>query len=193
MEDGGSIPTSTLQLNVFKLDNEKAIKLNRLWHSRVPEMGNYRTCYPCYGAEYKDVYYAVAMWSQPIAGNRIKKGEYCLELRRMAISPEAPHNTASRMLAIMTKLIKKEMLHIHKLISYQDTAVHNGTIYKASGWSVANHTEYVSWCNRRGRIDQVVSPKIRWELIIRELKDCTKPPSKYKSNNKIQEVMELGI
>ena len=167
-EYGGSIPTSALQLNIAKVTNKKAIQLNRVWHSRVPEMGNWQTCYPCFAAEFNNIYYACAMWSQPIAANRLKDGKSCLELRRMAISNNSPKYTASRMLSVMTKIIKREMPHIRRLISYQDTAVHHGTIYKASGWTAVNYSKYISWANRPGRIDQVISPKIRWELRIRE-------------------------
>ena len=49
-----------------------------------------------------------------------------------AIASDAPKYTATRMLSIMVKRIKKEFPDIVRLISYQDTEVHKGTIYKAA-------------------------------------------------------------
>jgi hypothetical protein len=89
----------------------------------------------------------------------------------MAISPDAPKNTASRMLKIMTILIKRRMENIYKLISYQDTSVHQGTIYKAAGWNAASYSKYQSWnqhSKRPGRIEQSTAPKVRWEKQIRD-------------------------
>jgi hypothetical protein len=169
-EDSGSRPTSPLQLHIGILPSRKAMELNRKWHSRMPIIEAWNICNPCFGASFEGVYYAIAMWSLPIAANRIKNGEKYLELRRMAIAPDAPKNTASRMLAIMTRLIKKLRPDLIGLLSYQDTGVHTGTIYKAAGWHIARIGEYVSWgehSKRPGQIEQSTSPKIRWEKDIR--------------------------
>jgi len=145
--------------------------LNNLWHSRLPDIANYQNC-DCYGAIYKNYYFAIAMWSIPSA--RALNGRNWWELRRMAIAPDAPKNTASRMLKIMAQLIKKEKPQITKLISYQDTDVHCGTIYKASGWVVGNVGKRIdetkkwnNWKTRAGRKNQSTAPKIRWEKQIR--------------------------
>jgi hypothetical protein len=138
-----------------------------LWHSRLPIVTN---CFEgiCYGAEYLNNYYAVAWWSKPIAENRLKDGRQCYELRRLAISDDSPKNTASRFLAWMRRDIKKRKPSIKRLISYQDTGVHQGIIYRASGWSPATDANFVSWENRKdfNRVDQSKSPKIRWEIEI---------------------------
>lgn len=88
-----------------------------------------------------------------------------LELRRMALSDSCPKNTASRTIGIMVRLIKKKFPEIRRLISYQDTSVHTGTIYKASGWVPATKTEFVSWTTkkRKRNKDQATGAKIRWE------------------------------
>jgi hypothetical protein len=101
----------------------------------------------------------------------------------MAIHDDAPKNTASRFLKIMTLIIKKEMPHIYKLISYQDTSVHQGTIYKASGWNRVETQKkgFQSWKSRAGRIDQSTAIKIRWEKQIRSKKNIKIRHSK-KSN-----------
>ena len=166
-EDDGSIPISPLQLSINKMPKKLAKELNELWHSRLPDISNWNNC-ECYGADYKNRYYAVAMWSIPSA--RALNGRGWWEMRRMAIAPDAPKNTASRMLKIMRLLILKEKPTINKLISYQDTDVHNGTIYKSSGWVVGNIGEridetqkYNNWKTRPGRKNQSTAPKIRWE------------------------------
>lgn len=161
-EYGGSTPTSALQLNITRISVETAVKLNRLWHSRLPYIGNAFRC-EAYGAEYNNVYYATALWSSPIA--RMLNGKNWWELRRMAISDDAPINTASRMLRIMKLDIIKTHREIIKLISYQDIAVHKGTIYKAAGWVntiVSNGGD--GWSSSRNRNkEQTTSKKIRWE------------------------------
>lgn len=97
----------------------------------------------------------------------------------MAIAPDAPKNLASRFLSIMVKEIRRARPDIIKLISYQDTAVHKGTIYKASGWTLERTTEFVSWgiTGRKGhgKLDyQAPSPKNRWALTIRKKDESDK-------------------
>jgi hypothetical protein len=63
----------------------------------------------------------------------------------MACAPDAPKNTASRFLGWMVKHMKAQHPQHSRAISYQDTEVHAGTIYKASGWT----------------LDHVSSPRVR--------------------------------
>jgi hypothetical protein len=111
-----------------------------------------------------------------------------LELRRLANSPEAPKNTSSRFLSVMVKIIKKDMPNIYKLISYQDTDVHIGTIYKASGWIPVETQKkgFQSWKNRPNRTDQSEAIKIRWEKQIRK-----EPKIEIKKEKKINN--QLGL
>jgi hypothetical protein len=164
-EGGGSTPTSPLQLEIVEVNISVARELNELWHSRLP-------VYPlkmstvCFAAVYECVFYAAAIWSNPVHFT-LPQHEW-LELRRMAIAPDAPKNTASRMLSIMSKAIKRKFPHIIKLISYQDTEVHKGTIYKASGWKEGFRSKSGNW-DFRGRVSPNSNPacvktlKIRWE------------------------------
>lgn len=169
---GGSIPTSPLQFKIRIMPKKDAMELNKLWHSRVPVLGNWQQCF-AYGAFFDGKCYAVALWSHPVA--RHFNGRGYLELRRMAICPEAPRFTASRMLSVMRKIIHKDRPSIIKLISYQDCEVHTGTIYKASGWKCAairDRGKEKAWTNRPGRIAQTGtnvegkcnSKKARWEI-----------------------------
>lgn len=166
--DGGSKPTSPLQLTIKEITPQLASVLNESWHSVLPriEWSNItrNTHYVCYSAIYNHLSYAVGIWSSPVAQNRFKNGKSILELRRLAISPQAPKNTASWMIGIMVRLIRKRFPDIERLISYQDTEVHSGTIYKASGWKPIKGHSFKTWTNRPNRkIDQSQAIKIRWE------------------------------
>ena len=171
LEEGGLTPTSPLQFSFEVISAKAACDLNAKWHSRFPQIHwsnvvrNKR--YICYAAKFDGVYFAVSIWSSPIAGNRLKDGWLLLELRRMAICEQAPKNTASRMLSWMRKDISKRFPEIIRLISYQDTGVHLGTIYKASGWKLVNTmSKEVDWAasGRKRNKPQSDAPKVRWEL-----------------------------
>jgi hypothetical protein len=83
------------------------------------------------------------------------------------------------MISFMTKYIKKAFPDIALLISYQDTEVHRGTIYKASNWLPMNETKFASWSKSRKRNkDQSTASKIRWEYQIKPLQ-----PKQIKAKN----------
>lgn len=185
--DGGSTPTSALQLHVFPCNFLLFERLNQQWHSRLPHVGAYYTNGLFFAAAHDDIYYAVAGWSAPIA--LTFNGLPYLELRRLAISSDAPKNTASRLLAIMARLIHQARPGICKLISYQDTAVHTGTIYKAAGWHATriSKAEEQNWVKTHPRASsklQTTSAKVRWErdiqpqTAIQRPKKCRSIPAK---------------
>jgi hypothetical protein len=58
----------------------------------------------------------------------------------MACAPDAPRNTASAFLGWMARYFAREHPSRERLISYQDTAVHQGTIYKAAGWTAEHES-----------------------------------------------------
>lgn len=161
-ERGGSIPTSPLQFEILQMPVKVALGLNREWHSRLPELTNWQACW-AYGAVFDGIYYATAIWGHPVARAYNDKGY--AELRRMAICDNAPANTASRMLRVMRLSIKKNFPGFVKLISYQDTEVHAGTIYKAAGWKVGGTKKNIGtgWQTRNRPAMQSASDKIRWE------------------------------
>lgn len=165
-ENGGSIPTSALQLRLYKMAFGEAKALNRLWHSRLPRLGTgfiKDQPFLCFGAEFDGLWYATAIWSNPVA-RHLPQQEW-LELRRLAIAPDAPRNTASRMLAIMTLLICQERPEITTMVSYQDTEVHTGGIYKAAGWTKTLLSDGDEWDrpNRSRPKAQSAAKKQRWE------------------------------
>ena len=165
-EGGGAIPTSPLQLVFGTIRNDLAERLNKLWHSRLPIITNGWDCSVSFAAEHGNIYYAVAMWGHPRSQSFDQST--VIELRRMAIAPDATPYTASRMLGWMRRWIRKEMPHIKTLISYQDTEVHTGTIYRAAGWQAKGYTKFSTWKNNTLKIErtQSTADKIRWELVL---------------------------
>ena len=169
---GGSIPTSALSIRVERTTLVYALELNRLWHSRLPEFGT--GCFPpdrcekshvCFAGSDGHMVYAVAIWSKP-AARRLPQRTW-LELRRFAIAPDAPRNTGSRMLRVMALLIRRERPSVRKLISYQDTEAHVGTIYRASGWVPVEQdrkgARHWNMPSRPRPAAEFTADKIRWE------------------------------
>jgi len=167
-------PTSPKQFEFKVIRAQTACDLNQQWHSRLPviDWSNVvrNTHYVCFGALYESEFYASAIWSSPVAQNRFKHGKQMLELRRLAISPEAPRNTATRMLAFMRKHIEQMFPDIALLISYQDTEVHLGTIYKADNWESVHESPGIAWNTeaRKRNVEQSLAPKVRWEYRLKD-------------------------
>lgn len=169
--DGGSTPTSALHLRFTPIGFHAARALNALWHSVLPNM-DARCCgggpipAQCYVAEFGGHYFGVAIWTAPTNRELGKQGDRILELRRLALAPPAPKNTASRMLSYMTRDLRRRFPTIEQFISYQATEHHSGTIYRAAGWSPVHHTTYIPWGAQRPRgAAQTTSDKIRWSLV----------------------------
>lgn len=167
--EGGSTPTSPLQMRIELISWEMAKDLNKLWHSRLPRIGDpagATHAWLCFAAENKGVAYAVAIWSHPV--NRNLPQDEWLELRRLAIAPDAPKNTATWMLKVMRFMIRKKRPQVKRLVSYQDMSVHAGTIYAAAGWERTVVKRFSSWTSKtRNRpTDQSNGDKQRWEKTI---------------------------
>ncbi len=134
---------SVRELVMERCPVEVARNLNGLWHSRLPrtQTGPWQYAF----AAHKDGFvYAVALWHNPSARGL---PSHWLELRRMAVAPDAPHCTASWMLSRMRRWFLSNCPERERMISYQDCDVHTGTIYKAAGWTAA----YVSKARIRDR------------------------------------------
>ena len=163
---------SPKQLEIIKIKAKRACELNAVWHSRLPYIhwSNVvrNTHYACYAAVFDGDFFAVGIWSSPVAQNRFRDGKKMLELRRLAINQEAPRYTATYMISKMVQAIKLEFSDINRLISYQDTEVHSGTIYKASNWKIGGESEGLAWTTpkRIRNKEQTLAKKIRWEYQI---------------------------
>lgn len=169
--DGGSIPTSALDLTVREVSMRTAADLNRQWHSMLPrtDLGNLLcgNMSVAYAADYDDRWYGVAIYSQPIIAS-LCDGE-TIELRRLAICDDAPKNTATRMMAVTRRMLKKKWPHLSRIVSYQAIDVHHGTIYKADGWTPEGQVVDARPQRPPGSPQRATGPlqttsrKLRWE------------------------------
>lgn len=158
----GSIPISALWFR--PISRARFRVLNARWHSTRPLIGAINTMRVCFGAWHDGCCYAVAAWSNPV-GRSLPQHAWA-ELRRFAIAPDAPRNTGSRMLAWMAREMFRRYPQLQKLISYQDHATHDGTIYRAAGWKeVIVEPWGGGWANREDglRTAKRSRHKSRWE------------------------------
>ncbi len=168
------LPRSCRELQVVEIDMRRACELNKAWHSMLPrtDLGNMLcgNMSVAYAAEFSNRFYAVAILSQPIVASLCNGAT--VELRRLAICSGSPKNTASRMLAVIRKLVKIKFPFLAKIISYLAVDVHAGTIYKASGWTpvgkiVAARPQRLPGSKQRATGPlQTTSRKQRWEISI---------------------------
>lgn len=122
-------------VNLYECSAKVASFYVEKWHSVLPRCPTFLvhgTCFIAYTQGGSVC--GVAVWSNPIARMLNGKGYY--ELRRLAVSPDAPRNTCTAMLAGMRKHIHANKPEIKAFLSYQDQDAHLGTIYKADNWSV---------------------------------------------------------
>lgn len=164
-------PTSPLQFTFEEINMRRACQLNERWHSMLPrtDLGN-MLCggtSVAYAARFDGGFFAVAIYSQPII--RAMVDGKTIELRRLAICKDAPKNTASRMMAITKRLVKKKYPQMIRLISYLAVDVHAGTIYKAAGWKPAGKIVDARPQRKKGDKNRATGPlqtqsrKQRWE------------------------------
>ena len=175
-------PLRARDLTVRTCEPTVARGLNSAWHSRLPyaQRGPWKVAFV---ASYRETAFAVALWHNPSARNLPQSW---LELRRMAVAPDAPHCTASFFLARMTQWIRLHMPEVDRMISYQDVEVHKGTIYKAAGWTAAWTTKARSRDRSKARTGTMgrrdyrsnsngcvcdAAAKIRWELACHTRRD----------------------
>jgi hypothetical protein len=162
-----------MALNIKRIDTATARAFIAQHHSRLPhtQKGPWKLAH---GGYYNGTLVGVALWHNCSARGLPQNW---LELRRMAICSEAPPNTASQMLSAMRADIRRAYGYDTVLVSYQDVAVHHGTIYKASGWTPVaisrprhrDRTPLRSGTARKYRSDAngaapAASAKIRWQI-----------------------------
>ena len=125
------------QLHVDRCSPAIARQFIKDHHSRLPvtQRGPWMHAYKAVDPN-TDRIFATALWNNPSARTL---PNYWIELRRMAVSADAPHCTASAFLAKMVKDLRLDgKTHF---ISYQDCDVHTGTIYKAAGWQIEHSSQ----------------------------------------------------
>lgn len=146
--EGGSIPTSPLQLFVKEITKLTAATFYKKWHY----LGDGGFIHQfSFGAYYDNEMVGAISFGPPLAKNI--KGLYdsdnqdgVLELTRLAMHDDCPKNSESRFISVAIKLLRK-LFNLRLLITYADTAVgHTGVVYKASGFEylglTAQKTDY---------------------------------------------------
>ena len=155
-----------LSLRFETIDLRLALELNCRWHSHLPRLDRRVAAWLCYGAIFDHCYCAAAVWSLPVARLLPQDGS-CLELRRFALATGTPKNSASRMLGWMVRDLRHRKPAVLRLVSYQDSAVHRGTIYKAAGWTPVATSGGGNWNHPgRRRAANRIPTKVRWELFL---------------------------
>jgi predicted metal-dependent hydrolase len=92
----------------------------------------------------------VSTWGRPVA--RLEEQINTLEHTRMALSDEAPKNSASWFLARNREWIREWLPEIKRLIAYVDLEQHKVVSYLADNWRVIyKKRSDNSWNNRPGR------------------------------------------
>lgn len=135
-EDGGSSPTSPLQLHFREIMPKTAMIAYRRWHY----LGDVEFISQVnFGAYWEQKLEGAISYGPPNATDL--KGYWdrhtqnnWFEIKRLALSPLCPRNSESRFIAITTKLLRR-VADVKGIVSYADDAQgHKGTIYKASGF-----------------------------------------------------------
>lgn len=135
--DGGSIPTSPLQLELREINAQRAAECYRRWHYLGDT--DFLSTYDV-GVFYGSKLYGCISFGSPNA--KVMKGLYTpetqdgwWEIKRLALSDDLPKNSESRVIAIGIKLLRRAR-NVVGMITYADSGVgHVGTIYKATGFT----------------------------------------------------------
>ena len=160
-------PTALADFTVREVSPSMASAMVRLWHSVLPNIPptniQRNRHYACFAMVIGGYAFAIAVYSSPV--NRHLDDGHTLELRRLAISPKCPRNSATWFMARCERAIAGKLPCIRLLVSYQDVDTHAGTIYKAGNWKMAADVRYTPW--RKTRTDRAPSQskakKVRWE------------------------------
>lgn len=135
-ENGGSSPTSPLQLFMQPISRKLACEIYTKWHYLKTKkfLASYH-----FGAYYNGellgaISYGImsAPAMKGLYNKNNQKGWW--EIKRLAMDDKCPKNSESRFIAITIKLIRR-LTNVKGIVTYADTKVgHTGTIYKASGF-----------------------------------------------------------
>ena len=180
-EDGGSSPTSPLQLYFREVMPKTALIAYRKWHymKDIEFISQVN-----YGAYWEQKLEGAISYGPPNATDlkgywNIDTQSNWFEIKRLAMSPLCPRNSESRFIAITTKLLRR-VADVKGIVSYADDEQgHKGTIYKASGFKSLGMTAPKKdfWMNgkiqQRGKtqgVDGEWKDRSRKWLFIKEVK-----------------------
>lgn len=150
IEDGGSIPTSPLQLKIVECKFSQIRHIFEEYHYKKAHMGGGISW--CLAAEYNRQYLAGMVIGKPRHDKKYSAEVKCVEIRRMACIDALPKNTESWMLSKAIWWMRKNT-DISRVISYSDKSVgHKGTIYKAANFKLIGETapsKHIFWKGKR--------------------------------------------
>lgn len=123
-----------VKINTTKMTEEEK-KFVKTWHYSKSYPANTKITFSLWLG---DKLMGVGLFGIPVGSNVNQKysktGKPLLELRRLCLVDEAPHNSESWFIGYMLRYIKKN-LDIDGVISYADSGqLHFGTIYSASNF-----------------------------------------------------------
>ncbi len=148
LDNGGSIPTSTLQCKVMFCDWGDIQQIFADNHYKSNHMGGDISC--CFRLEFNGNTIGGAVYGPPRHDGVY--GDGVLDLRRFACVEDAPKNTESFFLSKTILLIKKHKM-AKKILTYADeTQGHRGTIYKACNFKKIGETKpgkHIEWNGRQ--------------------------------------------
>lgn len=139
LENGGSIPTPTLQFSVTIISYRQAKNFVEKWHysHRIPTGKNI-----CFGLWYGQELYAVIVYGIGVNPYQAKflKVESVVEIKRMCRSePKKPYEL-SRFIRISLNMVKK-LMNFQAVVAFADPEQgHEGTVYKATGFTHEGYT-----------------------------------------------------
>lgn len=135
-DEGGSIPTSPLQLKIRSIGHDAAKVAYVRWHYLRGR--EFFSTYN-FGAYCGRAFLGAISFGPPNA--KVIRGLFTpdrqfgwLEITRLAMSPDCGKNSESRFIAISIRLLRRTAV-VRGILAYADDgAGHVGTIYKASGF-----------------------------------------------------------
>ena len=104
----------------------------------------------------EEALYGIVWWLPPtrVACESVDKERWkqVLSLTRMAVSPRAPKNSCSYLLARSIKLIRRDRRFV-ALVTYADESqAHTGGVYRAANWTYVGKTgPYPRWLDAHGK------------------------------------------
>lgn len=135
IENGGSIPTSSLQFKIRKIEHKTAKKWVETWHySKIMPTGKNIS----YGLFAGENLYAVIVYGIGVNPYQAKylNSEGTIEIKRMCRSePPIDGFPLSKLISITIKMVKKEF-PFDCVVAFADPEEgHEGTVYKAANFT----------------------------------------------------------
>lgn len=143
-------------------DGELVKRLINQWHSMRTAPAGWRVAFVLTDGI---TVYGVSTFGHPVA--RRENQQTTLEHTRMALSPDAPRNSATFFMARSRKWIRENMPEIGRLISYVPSDKYTGVTYRGDNWPIvyADQCTTSRWTNRPKRRDVQNAQRTKFERV----------------------------